>query len=109
METSESNKRNSERRDLERIAHTVADRAVEFAKEQPHVAVAAAFGIGWILANGISPRMLLVAARMGWGVVSPQKSISQQAIATLLGGVKRPGPKSRGAESSGVSAAAREG
>lgn len=58
--------------DLEAIQNEVKekgrellDKAAAFAREQPHIAVAAAFGIGWILGNGLSPRIVSAGARLG--------------------------------------------
>ena len=59
--------------DLETLKSEIAEKgqeflgkAVEFARERPHVAVGIAFGVGWILGNGVSPRLLMGAARIGW-------------------------------------------
>jgi hypothetical protein len=58
--------------DVESIQNEVAEKGREllekaavFAREQPHLAVAAAFGIGWILGNGLSPRIVTAGARLG--------------------------------------------
>lgn len=47
-------------------AKEFADKATAFAKEQPHLAVGLALGVGWILGNGLSPRIVGAAARLGW-------------------------------------------
>lgn len=44
----------------------LANEAVQFAREQPHLAVGLAFGLGWVLGNGLSPRLLVAGARLGW-------------------------------------------
>jgi hypothetical protein len=41
-------------------------KAVAFARARPHVAVGEAFGVGWVLGNGLHPRMVAGAARLGW-------------------------------------------
>lgn len=54
------------RKDITEKANMALGQAVEFAREQPHVAVGAALAIGWVLGNGLPPRLLTSAARMGW-------------------------------------------
>jgi hypothetical protein len=50
-------------------AQAIAEQAIEFAREKPHVAVGIAFGVGWVLGNGLHPRVVLSAARLGWRAV----------------------------------------
>ena len=59
--------------DIEKIREEITEkgqemieRAVDFAREKPHIAVGAALGIGWILGNGLPPRLIMAAARLGW-------------------------------------------
>jgi hypothetical protein len=51
--------------DLKEKGRELLDKAAAFAREQPHLAVAAAFGIGWILGNGLSPRIVSAGAKLG--------------------------------------------
>lgn len=53
------------REDLAEKAREVAARVADFARERPHAAVAIAFGVGWVLGNGLPPRVLLGVARLG--------------------------------------------
>lgn len=54
------------KRDVTEQARALTDKASEFAREQPHAAVGIALGVGWILGNGLPPRLVMAAARMGW-------------------------------------------
>lgn len=47
-------------------ANEVLGQAVDFAREKPHVAVGIAFGVGWVLGNGLPPRVIMGVARLGW-------------------------------------------
>jgi hypothetical protein len=60
-------------------------RAVDFAREQPHLAVAAAFGIGWILGNGLSPKIVTVGARLGMKALLGG-AVAGTGLAGILGG-----------------------
>jgi len=51
--------------DMKEKGEELIGRATQFAREQPHLAVAAAFGIGWILGNGLSPKIVTAGARLG--------------------------------------------
>lgn len=64
------------REEISEKANELIGQAVEFAREKPHLAVGAAFGIGWILGNGLPPRVIMSAARLGW------KAMLGGAIAT---------------------------
>jgi hypothetical protein len=50
---------------VDRVQEALA-KATEFAKERPHLAVGVAFGVGWLLGNGLHPRVVMGAARLGW-------------------------------------------
>ena len=43
-------------------AGKVADDVARFARERPHAALGIALGVGWILANGVPPRVFQVIA-----------------------------------------------
>lgn len=91
--------------DIEAIKNEVTERAqqvlgqaVEFARERPHAAVGVAFGIGWVLGNGIPPRLILAAARLGW------KAMLGTALATGgLAGILGDSEDSSGQSSQGES------
>jgi len=66
-------KQQDESTDLQTLQGELGDRAKEllgqaadFAREKPHMAVGVAFGLGWVLGNGLPPRVVMGAARMGW-------------------------------------------
>jgi hypothetical protein len=78
--------------DLEKLQDEVKEkgeellgRAVEFAREQPHLAVAAAFGIGWILGNGLSPKIVTAGARLGMKTLMGG-ALAGTGLAGILGG-----------------------
>lgn len=54
-----------EQESLAQQAQQVAEQVSSFAQEHPHAALAAAFGIGWILANGVPPRWVQFALAAG--------------------------------------------
>ncbi|WP_434044484.1 MULTISPECIES: hypothetical protein [Sorangium] len=68
---------------LGRLDATEVTRAVSaFARENPHVALAAAAGLGFLLGGGLTPRVL---SRLGsFATRSYVKSTLAQAVGTLL-------------------------
>lgn len=88
--------------DIEQIKSDIAEKAneligqaVEFAKEKPHVAVGAAFAIGWVLGNGLPPRVIMGAARVGWKAMLGG-ALAGTGIMGILGGQDEGEGASRG-------------
>jgi hypothetical protein len=54
------------RTELTERAHEAMTKAADFAREKPHMAVGIALGVGWVLGNGLPPRLVMTAARLGW-------------------------------------------
>jgi hypothetical protein len=81
------------REELREKAKELAGKAATFAREQPHVAVGLAFGVGWILGNGLSPRLVMGAARMGWKALlgGALAGLGEEAEPVLHGVTPRPG------------------
>jgi len=50
--------------DLGERANDILDKAATFARSRPHLAVGAALGVGWVLGNGLHPRLAMGATRM---------------------------------------------
>ena len=73
------------RNEIAEKANEVVGQAVEFAKERPHVAVGIALGIGWVLGNGLPPRVILGAARLGWKAMLGG-ALASGGLANLFGG-----------------------
>lgn len=83
----------SEQLDIEQVKRDVATRAneiigqaVEFAREKPHAAVGIAFGIGWVLGNGLPPRVIGTVARIGWRALLGG-AVASGGLASMLGGI----------------------
>jgi hypothetical protein len=85
-------------------------KAAEFARERPHVAVGIAFGVGWLLGNGLSPKLLMGAARIGWRAVLGG-ALAGSGIAGVVSGAmgERPGGEPAGADSRAEHAAGGSG
>ena len=78
--------------DLEKLQDEVKEKgeelvgkAVAFAREQPHLAVAAALGLGWILGNGLSPKIVTAGARIGMKTLLGG-ALAGTGLAGVLGG-----------------------
>jgi hypothetical protein len=77
-----------EERSLEEVAGVdpkeLVAAAAEFARENPHTAVAAAFGIGFLLGGGLTPRILASIA-----LFAGRKYAAQAAREALEGAVRQ--------------------
>jgi len=54
------------RNDLSGTTNEILERVTEFTRARPHVAVGVALGIGWILGNGLHPRIAMSATRLAY-------------------------------------------
>jgi len=52
--------------DLTETAGEVLEKVVTFTRERPHIAVGIALGAGWILGNGLHPRLAMGATRLAY-------------------------------------------
>jgi hypothetical protein len=77
-------------------ANEVIGTAVEFARERPHVAVGIAFGVGWILGNGLPPRLILGAARLGWKAMLGG-AVASSGLMGIFGGGDADEPETKSA------------
>jgi len=57
------------RSELAERGEEILNRALEFARERPQAAIGIAFGVGWVLGNGVPPRLIMTAARMGFRAI----------------------------------------
>jgi hypothetical protein len=92
------------RSEIAEKAEQIVGQAVEFAREKPHLAVGAAFGIGWILGNGLPPRVLMMAARLGWKAMLGG-ALASSGLMGILGGEDTVSPKREPRVSMGSSGA----
>lgn len=81
--------------DISEKAGEAVGRACEFARERPHLAVGIAFGVGWVLGNGLPPRLLLGVARLGWKAALGGM-LASSGLAGLMGEAEGDGASERG-------------
>jgi len=73
------------KRDISEKADEALAQVADFARERPHVAVGLALGLGWVLGNGLPPRIILGAARAGWKAALGGM-LASGGLASILGG-----------------------
>ena len=93
--------------DLKEKGRELIDKAAAFAREQPHIAVAAAFGVGWILGNGLSPRIVTAGAKLGVRALLGGALAGTGLVGVLGGDEGLGGSSSRSSEGEGDVRAAR--
>ena len=84
------------RGDLAERAQQAADEAVKFAQARPHLAVGLALGVGWILGNGLPPRVVMAAARLGWKAMLGSALASSGLLGVLGEAAQDAGERPRG-------------
>lgn len=75
--------------DIAQKAEQAASHAIDFARERPHAAVAMALGLGWVLGNGLPPRLIMGAARLGIKAALGGL-LASGGLASILGGSDEP-------------------
>lgn len=73
------------REDLASKANEALAHVIEFAREKPHAAVGIALGVGWVLGNGLPPRVIMGAARLGWKAMLGG-ALAGSGLTGILGG-----------------------